>query len=113
MSLDRTFDEVLIEMVKLEGYCLNEDHPRGRHKARVFRSALGLTAADAHRLRTVLLDAARARADQLIATDKDVHGQRYTLDIPMTTESGSAVIRSTWIVRTGERVLRLTSCFVL
>lgn len=26
---------------KLTGYCLNPEHPRGKHKARVFASALG------------------------------------------------------------------------
>ena len=32
-----------IAIEKLRDYCLNADHPRGKHKARVFLSALGLT----------------------------------------------------------------------
>jgi hypothetical protein len=37
----------IIPIEKLRDYSLNSDHRRGRDKARVFRSALGLTADDA------------------------------------------------------------------
>jgi hypothetical protein len=43
-------------MAKLEGYALNEEHPSGKHKARVFAAALGLTAADALLLKEKLLE---------------------------------------------------------
>jgi len=33
--------EAVIPADKLVDYALNTEHPRGRHKARVFRSALG------------------------------------------------------------------------
>ncbi len=36
-----------IDQKKLADYVLNASHPEWRHKARVFLSALGLTAADA------------------------------------------------------------------
>ena len=36
-------DRAIVELVKLRDYSLSETHPRGRHKARVFRAALGLT----------------------------------------------------------------------
>lgn len=32
-------DRAVISMGKLRGYCLNPEHPSGRHKARVFASA--------------------------------------------------------------------------
>jgi len=35
-----------VETRKLRDYCLSPEHPRGRHKARVFASALGLTVDD-------------------------------------------------------------------
>ncbi|WP_371744328.1 DUF6883 domain-containing protein [Acidithiobacillus ferrooxidans] len=35
-----------IDDQKLVGYCLNPEHPEGRHKARVFYSALGLSQSD-------------------------------------------------------------------
>lgn len=36
-------EHAVVEIKKLRGYCLNPLHPRGRHKARVFSSVLGLT----------------------------------------------------------------------
>jgi hypothetical protein len=107
------FSDIVVEIVKLRDYCLSDTHPRGRHKARVFRSRLGLTAADAERLREALLDAARGRQDDLRPTGADEFGQRYVLDFPMTTPAGSATIRSAWIVLAGEDMLRLVSCYLL
>jgi hypothetical protein len=105
--------DIVVELSKLRDYCLSDTHPRGRHKARVFRSRLGLTAADSETLRHALLDAARARLNELQPTEADEFGQRYILDFPMTTAAGSAIIRSAWIILAGQDVLRLTSCYVL
>ncbi|MEH1788358.1 MAG: DUF6883 domain-containing protein [Nostoc sp.] len=30
----------IVEIDKIAGYCLNPEHPEGKHKARVFKSAL-------------------------------------------------------------------------
>ena len=97
----------------MRDYCLSDTHPHGRHKARVFRSSLGLDAGDAEWLRQTLLDAARDRQDDLLPADADEHGQRYVLDLEMTTAAGTATVRSAWIVLVGQDVLRLTSCYVL
>lgn len=51
-------DKAILDMRKLEDYCLSPSHPRGRHKARVFRHALGLQQGDATWLRAELLKAA-------------------------------------------------------
>ncbi len=40
----------IVDRQKLTGYCLNPEHPRGKHKARVF-AMLGLTAENADELR--------------------------------------------------------------
>ena len=53
-------DEAILDISKIEGYCLSPSHPRGRHKARVFREALDLQRRDAPWLRDVLLEAARS-----------------------------------------------------
>jgi hypothetical protein len=37
-------DRAIIPIAKLLGYCLNPNHSKGKHKARVFKSALGITA---------------------------------------------------------------------
>jgi len=43
-------DHAIIKRGKLTGYCLNPEHPRGKHKARVFATALGFTAENADEL---------------------------------------------------------------
>ncbi len=111
--MTQLFDSIVVDIAKLRDYCLSDTHPRGRHKARVFRARLGLTARDAQRLRQALLDAAHDRRKDLQPVDADKFGQRYVLDFPMTTAVGSAMIRSAWIALAGENVLRLTSCYVM
>jgi hypothetical protein len=46
---------------KLRDYCLNPYHEDGKHKARVFKSALGVGRADAEWLRERILEAAATR----------------------------------------------------
>ena len=108
-----SFSEIFVDIAKLRDYCLSETHPRGRHKARVFRSRLGWTAADSEFLRQLLLDAATGRQNELVATEADEFGKRYVLDFSIRTADGSATIRSAWIVLTGDSELRLTTCYVL
>lgn len=43
-------DKAEIPMQKLIGYCLNLEHPSGKHKARVFKSKLGIVAENAELL---------------------------------------------------------------
>jgi hypothetical protein len=50
-------EHALVDLGKLRDYCLSPIHPRGRHKARVFRAALGLNPSDAAWLRTAILAA--------------------------------------------------------
>lgn len=101
----------VIEIAKLRDYCLNPSHPRGRHKARVFASTVGLTQADAEFLRQELLHAAR----EGVATrgDADEYGERYIVDFDLARGGRRATVRSAWIVRRREQAPRLLSCYVL
>jgi hypothetical protein len=105
-------DRAVVDLSKLTDYCLDETHPRGRHKARVFAARLGLGRADAALLRADLLWAA---ASSLEAVDgaADGFGRRFTLDLVVAGPKGSGVVRSGWIVRTGEDFPRFTSCYLL
>jgi hypothetical protein len=101
----------ILDIRKIEDYCLSASHPRGRHKARVFREALGLQRSDAAGLREDLLEAARTgEALQLVA---DPWGTQWRLDATITRQEKSAVVRTIWIVRTNERVPRFVTCWVL
>ena len=48
-------DHAVIDIRKLRDYRLNPLHNEGKHKARAFAAALGMTAADAKSLRDILL----------------------------------------------------------
>lgn len=100
----------IVDIAKLTGYCLNRQHPRGKHKARVFASALGFTAKNANDLQGALL-AAAATADAAGA-GSDWFGDRYVIEFEVAGHRGTATVKSTWIVRRGESTPRLTSCFV-
>jgi hypothetical protein len=104
-------DRAILDIRKLEDYCLNASHPRGRHKARVFRDALDLSRGDASWLRDALLEAARSKeAWQLEA---DAWGTHWRLDVTVGRHGKSAVVRTIRIVRTGENVPRFVTCWVL
>jgi hypothetical protein len=100
-----------VDVAKLRDYCLNPNHPRGRHKARVFLAALGLTAAHAGDLRDALL--AAAQTEDATLGDRDEYGKRYVLDFLMMDPARQAHVRSVWIVRVGEDGPRLSTCYVL
>jgi hypothetical protein len=103
--------QAVVEIAKLRDYCLNPAHARGRHKARVFASQLGIRAEHAEILRKALLDAARL-GDATLG-ERDVYGQRYVLDFLMNGPGGRGRVRSTWIILSTENFARLTSCYVL
>ena len=103
-------DKAIVDEQKLVGYCLDPEHPRGKHKARVFAHALGFTAANANELRNILL--AAAANEDATPTGSDEFGKRFVIESKATGPVGSAVIRSSWILRADEDSPRLTSCYV-
>lgn len=76
----------------------------------MFASALGLHRRDAENLRDWLLDAAVNKPATVVSESE--FGILYVLDFLLTTEVGSAIVRSGWIVRCGEDFPRLTTCYV-
>jgi hypothetical protein len=104
-------DRAFVDLRKLADYCLNPAHFRGRHKARVFASALDLTAENAEELRQLLLASAAAVDAEFDSSDE--YGDRYVLDFDVARGNFSARVRSAWIIRWGEQFPRLTSCYVL
>jgi hypothetical protein len=101
----------VVDIEKLRSYCLNPDHSRGCHKARVFAGALGLTRDHAGDLRDNLL--AAALNNDATPEEHDEYGKRYVIDFMATGPSGRAMVRSSWIIRPEEDFPRLTSCYVL
>jgi hypothetical protein len=104
-------DKALVDLRKLQDYCLNADHPRGQHKARVFKRALGWTSSDAERVHRRLLKV--ARTDNAIFLGADDYGQRYAVDFVAEDAGADVTVRSLWIVRHGEDFPRFATCYVL
>ena len=104
-------ERAFVDIAKLRDYSLNSEHKEGKHKARVFAAALGFGIEDADRLRDKLLEI--AKTEDCRVGRKTRHGQRYLIDFEMSHRSKSARLRSGWIVRTGESLPRLVTCYVL
>ena len=104
-------EHAVVELQKLEDYCLNPAHPRGKHKARVFANALGICRADARELRERILKEILVRDCE--CRESDAYGSRYIVDMTWLRQGRAATVRTTWIVKRGEHVPRLTSCYVL
>ena len=100
----------IVEPSKLTDYCLSEADPRGRHKARVFRNALGVGAADAEWLRRTLIEGVAVAVAIEIAAD--AYGSRWRADIPVTRQNRRSVVRTVRLVRDGEPP-RFLTCWVL
>lgn len=104
------FQKAVIPESKLSGYCLNLEHKDGKHKARVFRAALGLTAENSDELRNALLQG-------LINYEAEfqkniVNGDLYIIIFPMTRNNKTENIKSVWIIRNGEDFPRLVTCYI-
>lgn len=101
-----------VDIRKLRDYCLNDRHPRGRHKARLFNAVLGFTSDDAELLQELILAAAR-HSDHVVRLPADEYGQRFQLDFLVNDASDSAMVRTAWMIRQNEDFPRLTTCYVM
>ena len=95
---------------KLIGYCLDRSHPTGRHKARVFESALGITRDNAEILADALRQAARGLNAKI--KDRSDDATKYEIELKVTGPRGTAVVLSGWIIEEGSDIPRLTTCYV-
>lgn len=104
-------DRAVIEDAKLLDYCLSPTHPRGRHKARVFAAALGITATEVEVLKASLL--AMARDADAVPTRRNAFGQLYEIRAKLTGPGGGADVLSVWIVADADPTPRLVTCYVV
>jgi hypothetical protein len=104
-------EHAFVDVAKLRDYALDPVHEEGKHKARVFAAALGLSRNDAGWLRDQLLRAAKDFDCTL--GRKTEHGQRYAVDFEVTFRGKTARLRSAWNVRPDENFPRLVTCYVL
>ena len=103
-------ENAVVSMDKIEAYCLNPDHTRGKHKARVFHRALGVGVGQASLLKEALLEIALT-ADALFIGSNE-YGDHYFVDFFFEYNERRAELRSKWTVHSGENFPRRTSCYV-
>lgn len=99
--------KAVIPKAKLVDYALSASHERGQHKARLFESVLGINAKNYQLLEQQVREKLPTVA--AVAGSKDVHGQRYSVDLPVTGPGGSGIVVTAWIIRPGSDVPELTS----
>lgn len=104
-------ERAVVDVRKLRDYCLNPSHDEGKHKARLFEAALGMTARDADPLREVLLR--MVRTESAVLGHRDEYGQRYVVDFTLEWHGKRAVVRSGWIIEHHLDIPRLTTCYPL
>jgi hypothetical protein len=104
-------EAALVDIDKIRDYCLSADHPRGKHKARVFAAALGLTAENSEELIHALHEA--VLRNEAVAGVSDEFGERFIVDFAMKRNGKTTTIRSCWIVLNGGQRPRFATCFLL
>ncbi len=110
LSLPRAEDAVIPED-KLRDYALNPEHPTGRHKARVFASALGISRDDWRYLRDEI--AGKLPTARVSAVRESPYGFLY--DLPMLLEGRNGAteeVITAWFVSKHQAAPRLVSAYV-
>ncbi|MEA5471601.1 DUF6883 domain-containing protein [Spirulina sp. 06S082] len=102
-------DRAEISMQKLVGYCLNPKHSSGKHKARVFASVLGITAANAEELRALIQIA--AIEGEVFQQNVTEFGQQYKVDW-LLPDRDRVTLRTIWEITSNNLSPRLISAFL-
>ena len=101
----------VIDARKFTSYCLNPDSRQGRHKARVFKTALGYDLGNY----LDLIDFVRKGilTQEAEYQGETAHGRRWRVDLTITGPSGRATVRTSWLYEKGNDVPRLTTAYVI
>jgi hypothetical protein len=105
-------DHAVVPLEKLRDYVLNTNHPDGRHKAAVFKSALGIEAEHAGILAEIIRGTLfRARAQEGL---KDQFGDRWATYHEIVGLTGrAAIVTAAWIFKKEKADTPvLVSCYI-
>ncbi|MGB3405187.1 MAG: DUF6883 domain-containing protein [Microcoleaceae cyanobacterium] len=102
-------DKAEIPLQKLMSYCLNSEHPSGKHKARVFASVLGITAENVEQLQELIKVA--AVEGEVVQQNTTAFGQQFKVDwnIPKIE---TWKLRTIWEIKHNSLNPRLISAFL-
>jgi len=98
---------------KIEGYALNPtNEPDGKHKARVFKSALGFDQSNWELLKQRILDELPYHEAKPEQTSR--WGDSYVVDLPVEGPNGNTVeVRTVWLFRAAVDFPSLITIYVL
>lgn len=99
-----------VDIRKLSEYCLNSEHPVGKHKARVFSASLGINRNQAALLKQEILRQIESAALQ--KEFEDEYGIRYSAVMPVTIGGKQASLKTIWIIRSQKDTAELLTCFI-
>ena len=102
-------DRAIVPLEKLIGYCLNLDHPKGKHKAKVFKSVLGITTENVEQLYELVQQA--AVEGEVVQQTATPFGKEFKLDWAIP-ETENVQLRTLWIIESESDVPRLISAFI-
>lgn len=101
----------IVAVEKLRDYALDPDHPRGRHKARVFSSALGIEQSDWSYLRAQILD--RLQDAAVTSVRETAHGFLYEVPVEVEGLNGASVeVLTAWLRPGRDAPPQLVSAYV-
>jgi hypothetical protein len=105
------YSNAYIDEEKIYGYCLNEEHPIGKHKAKIFDNLLNIN----HTNGSMLIQALKFAAENNNAffVKETNYGNYYNIDFILENEHRQYTIRSSWIIRRNEDFPRLITCYVI
>lgn len=102
-------DRAIIPLEKLLDYCLNPNHSSGKHKARVFASALGITTENADDLQQLI---ARAAVEgEVVQQSTTAYGQLFKVDWAVP-HYDQVELRTLWKITSETPGPRLVSAFI-
>jgi filamentous hemagglutinin len=111
MPILRNAERAIVDERKVRDYLLNPLHARGGHKARMFAAALRYRRFDHARLIKHIKEGILTH--EAVRVDAIRYGERFRVEMSIVGPAGSAVVRTLWIIRTGEDVRRLTSAYAI
>jgi hypothetical protein len=110
MKLLPNYQNAFIPSEKIAGYCLNPNHERGSHKARVFRQVFGVTSEDSELLKSAILK--QIDKFEITSESENKYGKIFSVPMKITIFEKEDEIMTAWIIEKGTNFPRLTSCYV-
>jgi len=95
---------------KLEDYCLNLFHPDGKHKAKLFEKALGITQKNSIELKNLILRS--AQFGDVKRVGENIFGKLYRVEYEVDGINQKENLCTLWIIHKSETIPYLTSCFI-